>query len=569
MVECLSPPIGGPVTPAAIGLHLAGASKLPGMDIRMAGSALIARRVKYDRAPGVGRSRLVAPYTGSAAMPAKERKRSPAMVKWRGLAPVSRRVALIAGPVALENRAGRIAMGILMAAGAFLPQSVEPHGLRRTGGAMAIGARNRLVAAGQREARFRMIDQGVAHRLPTPNSVTPLTPVLPWRSRKLAAMAVFVATQAGFEGRMEIHGDASPRVAILTSDLGVPSCQWIAGLRMGCAIEMHGLPARLAMAGCALPTVPGKELPFVLIAVAVDAALMRDRRSKVGGRVALPAVGGAMQAEQRELGAAVVERRVAARGLPVVRRVALLTVGRECTSMLVRMTGFAVLVEDEILILNPIAKRGERFVATVAADTAMSSSQREGCLFVLESGCAFPLILGVTLLAAGAECTAVNIVMATAAGLAEPEQCFGKVGLLQFLLCSLRDVLGLVALLAGQPGVPPLQRKPRLPMVEPGLRNTPADQFEGPSVVFSVTPGTVAGNGSTGSPNDLRVIAGLLLQAPANLNMAIQAFEVDAACSKTMAAGTFQCAFQCLVRMGQFSRRHLRMQCPQIEKQPD
>lgn len=106
-------------------------------------------------------------------------------------------------------------------------------------------------------------------------------------------------------------------------------------------------------------------------------------------------------------------------------------------------------------------------------------------------------------------------------------------------------------------------------MVELSLRNTPADQFEGPSVVFSVTAGTVAGSGSTGSPDDLRVIAGLLLQAPANLNMAIQAFEVDAAGSKTMAAGAFQCAFQCLVRMGQFSRRHLRVQCPQIEKQPD
>lgn len=418
------------MTPAAIGLHLAGAAKLPGVDIRMAGGALFARRVKYDRAPGIGRSGFVAPHAGSAAMPAEERKRGPAMVKGRGLPPIPCRVALIAGPVALENRTGCIAMGILVAAGAFLPQSVEPHGLRRTGGAMAIGARNGLVAAGQREVRLRVFDQGVAHRLPAPDPVALFTPVLPWRSGELAAVAVFVATQAGFEGRMEIHGDASPRVAILTSDLGVPSRQWIAGLRMGCAIEKHGLPARLAMAGCALPTVPGKELPFVLVAVAVDAALMRDRSSKVGGRVTLPAVGRAMQAKQRELGAAVVERRVAARGLPVVGRVALLTVGRECASMLVRMAGFAELVEDEILILDPVAERGERFVAAVAAHAGMSSSEGEGCLFVLESGRAFPLILGVTLLTVGAESAAVNIFMATSAGLAEPEQCFGKVGLL-------------------------------------------------------------------------------------------------------------------------------------------
>lgn len=430
MIECLSPPVGGPVTPAAIGLHLAGASKLPGVDIRMAGGALFARRVKYDRAPGVGRSGFVAPYAGSAAMPAEERKRGPAMVKGRGLAPIPCRVALIAGPVALENRTGCIAMGILVAVGAFLPQSVEPHGLRRTGGAMAICARNRLVAAGQREVRLRVFDQGVAHSLPTPDPVALFTPVLPWRSGELAAVAVFVATQAGFEGRVETHGDASPRVAILTSDLGVPPRQWIAGLRMGRAIEKRCLPARLAMTGCALPTVPGKELPFVLVAVAVDAALMSDRRSKVGGRVALPAVGGAMQAEQWELGAAVVKGRVAARGLPVVRRVALLTVGGEGSSMLVRMAGLAVIVEDEILILNPVAERGERFVAAVAADTGMSSGEREGCLFVLESGRAFPLLLGVALLAVGAESAAVNIVMATSAGLAEPEQSLGKVGLL-------------------------------------------------------------------------------------------------------------------------------------------
>jgi hypothetical protein len=184
------------------------------------------------------------------------------------------------------------------------------------------------------------------------------------------------------------------------------------------------------MTGGALPTIPGKELPFVLISVAVNTAIMRDRRSKVGGCVALPAVGGAMQAEQRESGAAVVKRRVATRGFPVVRRVALLTIGREGASMFVRMAGFAVLVEDEILILNPVAERGERFVAAVASDPGMSSSEREGGLFMLESGRAFPLILGVALLAIRSECAAMNIVMATSAGLAEPEQCFGKVGLL-------------------------------------------------------------------------------------------------------------------------------------------
>lgn len=199
---------------------------------------------------------------------------------------------------------------------------------------------------------------------------------------------------------------------------------------MGRAIEKYGFPARLVMAGGALPSVPGKELPLVLVAVAIDAALMRDGRSEIGCRVALPAVGGAMQAEQREPGAAVVKGRVAASGLPVVRRVALLTVGREGSSMFVRMAGLAVLVEDEILILNPVAERGERFVAAVASDTDMGSGERERCLLMLESGRAFPLILGVALLAVGAESAAVDIFMAAPAGLAEAEQGFGKVGLL-------------------------------------------------------------------------------------------------------------------------------------------
>ncbi|MBN9662804.1 MAG: hypothetical protein J0H49_31690 [Acidobacteria bacterium] len=338
---------------------------------------------------------------------------------------------------------------------------------------------------------------------------------------------------------------------------------------MGCAIEKHRLPAGFVVTGGALPTVAGKQLPLVLIAVAVDAALVGDRRPEVGARVAFPAIGCAMQAEQREPGAAVVKRRIAASGLPVVCRMALLTVGREGSSVLVRMAGLAVFVKDEVLILDPVPQCGEWFMATVAAHPGMRTSEGECCPLVLKSGCAFPLILGMALLATGAESATVNILVTTPAGPAEAEQRFGKVGLLQILPCRLGDVLGLVALLTGQPGVPPLQRKTGLPVIEPGLRNTPPDQFEGPAIVLSVTTGAVTRGGGTNSPDNLRVIAGFLLEAPANFHMAIQAFEVCAACSKTMAAGTFQRAFQCLVRMRQFSRRHLPMQCPQIEKQPN
>lgn len=470
-------------------------------------------------------------------MPAEQWKRGPAVVERCSLAPVPRSVALIAGPVALERRAGRVAMWILVTGGAFLPQPVVLNGFGRTGRVVAVGTWNRLVAAGQRETRLRVIHQGVAHRLP-PNDVMALLAAVPPRcAGKLPGVAVLVAAQAGVEGGMEVQGCSSSGVAVTARYFRVSTPQRVAGLRVRRRVEKYGLPARLVMTGSALPTRPGEQLSLVLVAVAIHAALMRYGCPEVGRRVALLAVDGAVQAHQRKLRAAVIESGFAVDRLPVLRGMALLAVGRECPSVFVRMAGLALFLENEVLVLNPVAERSDWFVATIAADPGMRTREGELGFVVLEAGGVLPLILRMALLTIGAERSAVDVVMTTCACPTQAEQRLGKVVLFQFLPGGVQDMLGLVTLLAGQPGVTSLQHEPGLAVIELGFRNTPADQLEGPPIVLSVTSGTVTGSGVAGSPDDLCVIAGFLFQAPADLHVAIQALEMRSTCSKTVAAG--------------------------------
>nr|WP_228486357.1 hypothetical protein [Paludibaculum fermentans] len=253
--------------------------------------------------------------------------------------------------------------------------------------------------------------------------------------------------------------------------------------------------------------------------------------------MALLAVDGAVQAHQRKLRAAVIESGFAVDRLPVLRGMALLAVGRECPSVFVRMAGLALFLENEVLVLNPVAERSDWFVATIAADPGMRTREGELGFVVLEAGGVLPLILRMALLTIGAERSAVDVVMTTCACPTQAEQRLGKVVLFQFLPGGVQDMLGLVTLLAGQPGVTSLQHEPGLAVIELGFRNTPADQLEGPPIVLSVTSGTVTGSGVAGSPDDLCVIAGFLFQAPADLHVAIQALEMRSTCSKTVAAG--------------------------------
>lgn len=81
---------------ATVGLGLIGATKLPGVDIRMAGGALLARRMEHDGTARTGRGRLVAAQAGRSAMLTQKLEAGPAVVERRRLPPVPRSMALIA-----------------------------------------------------------------------------------------------------------------------------------------------------------------------------------------------------------------------------------------------------------------------------------------------------------------------------------------------------------------------------------------------------------------------------------------------------------------------------------------
>ena len=135
-----------------------------------------------------------------------------------------------------------------------------------------------------------------------------IAPIVVWRTTKVSAMVVGVASRADELAR-DVHGGASfGLMTIRAKQREVFPLKREGALLMRHPVEERRLEAVLVVTGRAVRSRFARgELPFVLIFVAIGAALMRHRPPEVAAGMAAPARNIGMLSDQRKLSGVVIK----------------------------------------------------------------------------------------------------------------------------------------------------------------------------------------------------------------------------------------------------------------------
>lgn len=413
---------------------------------------------------------------------------------------------------------------------------------------VAFVAGDRGVRAGQREPALAVIPNRIVDHLPGRFLVAAFAAVPMRRRRKLPAVAVLVTLVAARESRMVMDAGAGTGVAPGAGYGCMLSPQRELRTRMlGCA-ETGGLPARLGMARRALPAAAMGKLALVTVPVAIEAPPVRQWRAKVLTLMACPACHLPVAPGQREFRPAVVKPARKPRPLPPCRAVANLAIPGKCPAVPVLVAGPAILVENEIPVLHRIAQSRDLAVALLARHALVQSRERVVRPFMREPGGGLPAFGRVAAGAFLSQLPAVRILVTSGAPRVEPQQSGG--GILAFFQAPffLRELLRVVALFAGQPGVFPFERPACLAVIEPVPRRLPTDQPVIPPVVLGVAPGAIVGCLGCRPPDYPGVIAPLLFQPAKDSGVAVQTAEPGFPRTELVTGGAPQWRVQILVR---------------------
>ena len=473
-----------------------------------------------------------------------------------GMVECAERLLLPRGVTGLapDSRLVRIAV----ARGAGSGKTVLPGSA--PGGLVTVAAGHGGVAAGQGKSCLFVLFEGKRGRLESRGRVAVIAAVLVRRAGEFAAVAVLVAGGTG-PRRGDIGRVAAGRLMALgAAQRGVLSFQGKRAAVVRLAIEAAGLEARLAVTGGAIgPPGPRGELAAVRIFMAVPAALVRDRFSKIGALVTGGAARRRVFAGQRERCGLVAEVRAGPAVLPAAGIMAVLAGSAESgflerSAMRIAVAALARAVGQAFEAGG--LRGGARAMALLAGDRLVQSRQRKTGAAVAEAGSRFPGRHRMAAATVRAELAAMPIFVAGQAGAAQTQE--GAVEVPDFDLGTGRgrDALLVVAGGALLLAMLAFQREPG-PRSVIELLALQANQSEFAAVMFHVTAHAIGL--SRGGPVGASVITGMGLDAPPDLGMTLQALEAARAGAEIVARGALRHAFELLVRAGQRPRRDLRI----------
>ena len=259
-------------------------------------------------------------------------------------------------------------------------------------------------------------------------------------------------------------------------------------------------------------------------------------------------------AQQRIPGLEMVEGRGDLHRFPVGDVVARPAACVECSPVRIAMAGSAV-GESDAFVLDVAGRSLGPGVALCAFDFLMRSLQPELRAAVIEMGRFLPTGSIVAALARGAQLSMVRVGMAVDAFPAQaqigPAQVLHGYG----LDCGLGDVRRLVTVLAGKPGVFPLERIAGAPVIEAPDGSIPVDQGEVAAVVFGMALGARFRRRVLSDQGCVQ--AALITQAQLDVFVTIQAFEFRGPFGHVVTFDAVRRSGKEGVRLRQSSRRNL------------
>jgi hypothetical protein len=323
---------------------------------------------------------------------------------------------------------------------------------------VAFGAGNRNMAARQREGRSLMPRQREGRGLKAVYRVAVLTLVIVRSAGKLPFVGIGVAILTSrlldFVDSFHTSGD----VALVAGHLGVHALQGIVCCRVLLGPKGRGLESVNGMASHAVAAVFScGELAAVWVLVAVHAPGESDWLFKVSAVMALRALNIGMFADEGILCSGVVELGAhfgLRNSLPTRRRMAGFTSGLECSVMRIAVAVRA-LAERNSHELHQLRILGLGLMALLARDAGMLTRQCEPGLGMVKMADFLPVVEVMTLFALVAQSPLVRILVTGGAGTRQAEESAIQVLIVQLDALARADVLGNVALLAGEPSVFP------------------------------------------------------------------------------------------------------------------
>jgi len=555
-------PSGGSVTQRTI-RFAAGLSELASMDILMAADASLGRtfEVHVRRRPG----NAGGPVTVKALKPAMraiQRESCGCVVERLEIPPGRELVAGFAGVLAGlrggKERRGEVAVvGILVANLAAHLSEVEAAVRTHRGFllAMAVETDDRGVRSSQRELRGLMTDERECGRTEAIDGMAVFATVVKRGARELAAVRIAMTVVAGLECRVVVRCNSSGSVALPASDSAVLAQERKAGRLVIRLRERCGAESLLGVTGGAVRAIgAARELSFVLVLMAIEAACVGDGDCEIGGLVTFSAGEAVVLSQERKLRTAMVERGGDAHLPPGVGVVAGLTARRERAAVRVLVAAGA-LGKVEMGVLDDFRVVRHRAVALRAGDVLVAAGQREVRRVVIEGSHRLPLRGAVALLAIRTQLAGMAILVARAAGGGEAQERLAQFLGRNVLALADRYAGGVVALLALESGVPAEEGKAGFAVVELFLGRRPADDAEFCAVVFGMA--TRAVEVSLSAVDGAAVIALLLGEQLANGSMAVDTVQFGAAGAEDVATGTLQGAVQEMMRIGKSPWRDL------------
>ncbi len=236
-------------------------------------------------------------------------------------------------------------MRILVAAGASQAAKTEgPTGtcgrLRdRSGGLVAILACDSDVRTFERKTRRLMFFDAEGRGMKTVHSVAILATVGVRSTGELSAVRIAMAIQTGLKARMVVGVETSRWMALGAGQTLVFAGDGKCGVSMSGFGEGRRAPSRYGVTGAAVPAIGAVEkLAFVLVAVAIEASLVRHRRLEIRVLMTLQTGDVMVFPCQWKLRSIVVEVARRPQALPGVGTVALLASRRESAVVGVLMT---------------------------------------------------------------------------------------------------------------------------------------------------------------------------------------------------------------------------------------
>jgi hypothetical protein len=364
--------------------------------------------------------------------------------------------------------------------------------------------------AGQLKARLLMFRQGEGCRAIALEIVALLASVQVRSPGKLSLMLILVTVHA--LGELDAIESVLPfrNMALRALHRGVFQDQRVGGGSVFLHSEGGGLESLYVVTGGALALVrPLDELPGVLVLVAVETVLERQRPLEVAAGMATQAVHRLVFPFQWILGLRVVETfvyRLQRNPLPAGRVVAgLAGLLRETAMMRIGVAvGAGVECQADIarLIIRP------RRMALRARNLGVKPAQRITRLVVVELGDVLPVFKVVALLAVLSEAAAVFILVAVNAIRGYPQEGAGLVTHLNGEKLCVRNVIGSMAAIARQPRMLAEQVITGLGVIEAGGRWRPLHDGEVFPIVLGVTARAFLAGVSPQSVGGMQAAAG-------------------------------------------------------------